>query len=527
MTCVGQVLLLLLFLGSVPAWGSQEVSRESSPELLDMADLKALAGREPPAATMRKLELLLHTPFIRNRAATIPSEGTPSDFGLRVAFWNIERGQQLELIRNALADPPRFRTIVEAGRQKRVPDRKWRRAEAELALLRSADVILLNEVDLGMKRSGYADVARELADTLHMNYAFGVEFVEVDGLYTGDERIKMKTPEETQALADDLRADPARYRGLHGNAILTRFPLRSVRVARLPECYDWYGEELDGIAALEKQKRWAAKKVFAERMMRQVRRGGRMALVAELEVDGAPARITVVSAHLEDHTRSACRGDQVEALMTQLRNTPGVVVVGGDLNTSGMDGTPTSIRYEIKKRVANPRFWTNQGFRWFTPLSVPAIVTFPINLWKNHHDPTAVHVPFFLPNRARQIFRKLRGFEFADGGRFDFTGNATRSGNRRGRSLANSNQRAWKGFHPTYHMERTYFFAGTYRLDWLLVKPAPQQGGAALFRPRNPRTLRAMNELGRERLSDHQPITVDLEPLPNGTSDPARTNDRR
>jgi hypothetical protein len=76
---------------------------------------------------MRKLELLLHTPFVRTRAATIRREGTPSNFGLRAAFWNIERGQQLELIRTALADAPSFRTIVEAGRQKRVPDRKWRR----------------------------------------------------------------------------------------------------------------------------------------------------------------------------------------------------------------------------------------------------------------------------------------------------------------------------------------------------------------------------------------------------------------
>jgi hypothetical protein len=139
-------------------------------------------------------------------------------------------------------------------------------------------------------------------------------------------------------------------------------------------------------------------------------------------------------------------------------------------------------------------------------------VTLPANLWKNHHDPTAIHVPFFLPNRARQMFRKLDGFEFADGGRFDLTGNPVRSGNRRGRTMANSNQRSWKGFHPTYHMERTYFIAGTYRLDWLLVKPAPQQGGAALFRPRNPKTLQRMNEFAPERLSDHHPITVDLDP---------------
>jgi hypothetical protein len=226
-------------------------------------------------------------------------------------------------------------------------------------------------------------------------------------------------------------------------------------------------------------------------MLRQVRRGGRMSLIAELDVEGAPQGFTVVSTHLEDHAHSDCRADQVEALLAQLRNTAGALIVGGDLNTSGTDGTPTSIRYEIKKRISNSRFWIRQGIRWFTPLAVPAIVTLPINLWKNHHDPTAIDVPFFLPNSARQVFRKLRGFEFADGGRFDLTGDPSRSGNRHSRTLANSNQRDWKGFEPTFHMKRTYFIAGTYRLDWLLVKPAPQQCGSPLFRPVNPKTSSA------------------------------------
>lgn len=101
-------------------------------------------------------------------------------------------------------------------------------------------MILLNEVDLGTKRSGYADIPRELADTLGMDYAFGVEFVEVGRLYTGEEHIEMATPEETQALAEELRVDPAHYQGLHGNATLTRFPLPSVCIERLPQCYDWY-----------------------------------------------------------------------------------------------------------------------------------------------------------------------------------------------------------------------------------------------------------------------------------------------
>ena len=96
-----------------------------------------------------------------------------------------------------------------------------------------------------------------------------------------------------------------------------------------------------------------------------------MSLIAELDVPGAPHDFTVVSTHLEDRTRSACRRDQAGALLTQLRKTPGALVIGGDLNTSGTDGTPTSIQYEIKKRVTSPRFWTKQGIRWFTPLAVP------------------------------------------------------------------------------------------------------------------------------------------------------------
>lgn len=64
-------------------------------------------------------------------------------------------------------------------------DRRWRKAQAELVEFQHADVIILNEVDLGMKRTEYADVAHELAEAGGMNYAFGIEFVEVDPFTPG------------------------------------------------------------------------------------------------------------------------------------------------------------------------------------------------------------------------------------------------------------------------------------------------------------------------------------------------------
>src|SRR6202021_256121 len=51
---------------------------------------------------------------------------------------------------------------------------------AQMDLLQSADVIVLNELDWGMKRTDYRVVVKELADALKMNWAYGVEFVEVD-----------------------------------------------------------------------------------------------------------------------------------------------------------------------------------------------------------------------------------------------------------------------------------------------------------------------------------------------------------
>ena len=78
---------------------------------------------------------------------------------LRVALWNIERGLEFDLIRFAFSDPDEFRRAAE---QTGASDAsKLAIVESQLQTLREADI--LNEVDLGMKRTDYRDVAKELA----------------------------------------------------------------------------------------------------------------------------------------------------------------------------------------------------------------------------------------------------------------------------------------------------------------------------------------------------------------------------
>jgi endonuclease/exonuclease/phosphatase family metal-dependent hydrolase len=85
--------------------------------------------------------------------------------------------------------------------------------------LKEVDVWLLNEFDLGMARSGQHHTVRLLAYALGLNYAWGVEFVE---LSNGNKEEQQRTSGQTN------------QHGLHGNAILSRWPLHEVEVVRMP-----------------------------------------------------------------------------------------------------------------------------------------------------------------------------------------------------------------------------------------------------------------------------------------------------
>jgi endonuclease/exonuclease/phosphatase family metal-dependent hydrolase len=325
---------------------------------------------------------------------------------------------------------------------------------------------------------------------------------------------ELHAPEEKlkEQFLKDLAVDPSRYKGLHGTAVLSRYPIRSAKNMRLKVCHDWFADEKK-VSELEKGKRLASENVFLEKISREVRHGNRFALVVELEVPESPTGlVTVVAVHLENKCRPTCRKEQLEELLVQLQAIKNPLVMGGDLNTTGADGAPTSIGREIKKRVRNPNFWASQAISWFSPIALPNLFIGSANYVKNYQDPTAVSVPLVAVNREARLFDKLEKFRFDDGGSFDFAGYKMRSINGREGTLADSNERAAKGFTPTFEFRRDYKgLVGQLRLDWLLVKPAVHQGNHPLhFTPWYGRTLDHLNEAVPGQISDHHPITVDL-----------------
>ena len=153
--------------------------------------------------------------------------------------------------------------------------------------VRPFDVILANELDDGCVRSGGKDTTLELAKRLGMNAVFGLEFIE---LVNGEDS-----------------------KGFHGNAIFSRWPIKRAKAVRLPEQYNWYFD-------------------------RQRRIGGRLAVLAELDVAGTPVGVGTI--HLENRTHGPGRRAQLSAVLVEAEAMfPGMpVILGGDLNTNTFDG---------------------------------------------------------------------------------------------------------------------------------------------------------------------------------------------
>lgn len=165
--------------------------------------------------------------------------------------------------------------------------------------LQDVDVILANELDAGMYRSGNLDTTRELGKALGMNYVYGIEFITRNAGKNGN----------TQ--------------GLHGNAILSRFPLHNCKIVQLPIQFDWYYMPGDS------------------------RLGTRNAIFAEAEV--APGkRVGLVSVHMENRANPQERERQMKYLLDQVEEHFGdlPVLIGGDMNTNTVSGnTPGSMEY--------------------------------------------------------------------------------------------------------------------------------------------------------------------------------------
>jgi endonuclease/exonuclease/phosphatase family metal-dependent hydrolase len=518
-TVLGELLLICLLVAptqSQKSAGAYQPDGDEPPSL-SFDELVTLSNADNlPPDLDAKLNAVLHAVPLHNDASPHPERPVDPRVGpvVRVGFWNIERGFQFDFINQALSDPTKFEATVDTGKKLTDAQRTVIRDQAQG--LRQADILALNEVDLGMKRTDYRDVARDLAESLHMNYVYGVEFVEVDGLEDlGTEGSHLENSELAAQMDADLKPDPARYRGFHGNAILSRYPIQQARILRLPVCHDWYFDEKKEISKLEQGKRLAANKIFLERIEREVRRGGRMAIIANISVPDSPTgAVTIVNAHLENKCKPSCRRKQIAALLEAIQNVQNPIVLTGDMNTTGATGSPISVRGELIRLVKDYEFWIKQAINWFTPLSLPTYALMPFKFWRTYRDPTATSVPIISSNPEAGLFRDLRKFRFADGNSFDFRGTPTHNADGRGGTLANSNPRAWKGFVPTFAMPRDFGGVTRLKLDWFFVKPLAKTSAGKhrqyQLDPYFPRSMQDLNESVPDRLSDHAPMTVDL-----------------
>jgi len=185
---------------------------------------------------------------------------------LKVAAWNIERGRHFNALVHILKNDP---------------------------ILKEADVLFLTEVDIGMARSGNRNVAECLAKELGMNVFYANSYFCF-----------------SKGAREELLSEGENLKGLHGNAILSRYELKDVRTISLFNCTDKFRG-------------------------REKRIGCQKALVTQIKSGDRP--INIVCSHLDAKSSPRQRARQMQIIMKQLdkRGILGIpTVIGGDWNTS-------------------------------------------------------------------------------------------------------------------------------------------------------------------------------------------------
>jgi endonuclease/exonuclease/phosphatase family metal-dependent hydrolase len=191
-----------------------------------------------------------------------------ADDRVKVVHWNVEHGNWYDQVEKALL---------------RHPD------------LADADVLMFNEIDLGMARAGNRDVTVDLAQALDRHSVWAPLFMETT-LGRDDDAV-------TAAGRDNEE-------GLFGLAVLSRWPIAEVRVIDLPSPEDYQFD--------------------VERMV-----GRHIALIAVIERPGAP--FVAVASHLEVHRTKRHRADQARAIAQALEHERRPIVFAGDFNSHTFD----------------------------------------------------------------------------------------------------------------------------------------------------------------------------------------------
>ncbi|MBL9178284.1 MAG: hypothetical protein JNM65_09485 [Verrucomicrobiaceae bacterium] len=492
-------------------------TRFQGTEFLSFEELKGLAVNPKPGGTVeQKLARFFNRPIISNEAwyggkrSTRAQNATMGEF-VRVATWNIEKSIHAHEAARALKSAEAFEALIDP---RVAPPGSKRRAELlrERERLVTADVILLQEMDIGIGRSGYRDAAREIAQALGMNYVYAPQQIEIDPVLLGLESIP-----DGRGGKVLHQPDPRRYKGVFGIAVLSRYPVRSAKCFQLKaQPYDWYEGEKSDTGLIEDSRRFAAEVLFENKIVREMKVGGRIFFRVDLAVPGLPgSTLTVIHNHLEIKARPRDREAQLLEILSHIQDIPHTVVMAGDHNTSKADISPTSARRVLARTSTSSQTWLSVGMNVL--MAVPVVANtgrLLINNVKNLHNPLALDIPILLPNKSRRLFNRIEDFRFADGGQFDFRGDRDRSINRSSAKLANSNEKAFFGRTPTFSVKRPIGPIGRGRLDWIFVKAPPSAlpDGRKSYRlsPHFGEALSTFGQALHPALSDHIPCAVDI-----------------
>jgi hypothetical protein len=296
-------------------------------------------------------------------------------------------------------------------------------------------VLLLTELDYGMARSGNRHVAREIAEGLGMAYAFAPCYVNLS---------------KGSGLESDARGENAE--ALHGNALLSRWPVRQAWSIALPNGKD----KMKG---------------------REKRLGSQRAVVCEVEHPAGVFR--AVSLHLDAHSSQRHRERQMKVVLDFVEGlSPRMpVVIGGDWNTS---------TYNSRRAV-----YAIAGFFRRVLMGVGHVI-------ENH---------YLRPESwfERGLFRELqqRGYAYAD---FNEPGAGTLHYDVKDLA-ANTNMGEWVPRWCFWWIEWALKDHGgrcSLKLDWFAgsgIEPDSQSP---------PRVIGSLRGSAGEVLSDHDPIVLDF-----------------
>ncbi|MFT5124385.1 MAG: endonuclease/exonuclease/phosphatase family metal-dependent hydrolase [Kiritimatiellia bacterium] len=497
---------------------SGDYVRRSDPSYFDYETLRSLIEHpKPEGALAQQLDTFWRTPIIDNEAwyaghrPELAANQTLGTF-LRFTQWNIEQSLEMPRVIEALSSPEAYAEMI-SPRHTAEGDPLHERMMRQRARLAASDIIILEEMDIGLPRSGYRDAAGELAGALNMNYAYGVQYLEIDPVQMG-----LEPPSSTikGASTEIKEVDTHAYKGLFGSAILSRYPIKQVTLHPLKyQAHDWHSGELDRFGPLEKGRRLGSELLFKNTIHRELKVGGRNFFRIDLEVPGLPDNtLSVIVIHLEIKCPPKARDAQIQEILGYIKDIPHPVIMAGDFNSAPSDISKTSVLKVARHTLANPRIYLSLALNVATTFGTFfSEGRWLFNATKNYHSPLAADIPVIAPNPIRPMFDHIEAFRFRDGQRFDWAGNREHSINGASRALANSNQRDIKGHVTSFTVRRPLGPVGKYRLDWIFVKHPP--GPDRFFAPTNGETLKAFNKYLVHPFSDHRACIVDL-PFPQG-----------